>query len=153
MRAISPIVALLVMLIFVVVVRALPPRNQANVAQADVTQGFACPTGGTYQDIPDLNLTLQTSGGPVMLTSILNFRANPTAGIDFFPVIDGVASNAGRLQRFIGEFSGQVDVLPLSRVYAMPAGVHTFGVRVACQSQILVDRGWLTAYELPAPTR
>jgi hypothetical protein len=125
------------------------PLQAPNVAEVDLSQTFACPTGGNYQDIPDLTLTLETFGGPVLLTVTLNFRANPAAGIDFFPVIDGQASNEGRLQRFIGDFSGQIALLPFTRVYELAPGVHTFGVLVGCQNQILMDRGWLIAYELP----
>jgi hypothetical protein len=145
----TALAAMSAVLIFVVVARALPTKTQSNVAQADLKQTFACPVPpGQYQDIADLNVTLETFGGPSMLTSMLNFRGAPTAAVDFFPVIDGQASNEGRLLQQIGDFSGQVALLPFTRVYALPAGVHTFGVRIACY-QVLVDRGWLTVYELP----
>jgi hypothetical protein len=42
-------------------------------------------------------------------------------------------------------------VFTFHRVYALPAGTHTFAARMSCQGQLTVFPGWLTAYELPAP--
>jgi hypothetical protein len=54
------------------------------------------------------------------------------------------------LARAIGSFSGQRDILPFTRLYRLPAGLHTLGVEMNGQAGISVFNGWMTVYELPA---
>jgi hypothetical protein len=129
---------------------AAPSPDTPNVAPVDLPQEFQCPSGGQTVEIPDLTLSLQTFGTPVLLMFILNFQASPNGNINMRPVIDGLAPIGDRLARAIGSFSGQRDILPFTRLYRLPAGLHTFGVEMNGQAGISVFNGWMTVYELPA---
>jgi len=99
-------------------------------------------------DVPGLTLSLDTEGGPVLVIYTVQFNANPNAGIHLWPVIDGVTEMSGQRDRFIGG-SDQVADVTFSRVYSVPDGQRTFGLRATCQNQIVFSAGWLTVYELP----
>jgi len=120
-----------------------------NVAQVDLQQEFQCPTGGQSAVIPDLRLSVQTFGNPVLVMFILNFQASPTGNINMRPVIDGQPLIGDQLDRAVGDFLGQRDILPFTRFYTLPAGLHTFGVEMTCQAGISVFNGWMTVSELP----
>jgi hypothetical protein len=132
----------------------------ANFGQVDVfgltlESGWVCPTPtgttGTFFEVPGLALSLTTTGGPVLFMVNFNFHGpgtSPGAGFWFDPVIDGQQQSADRLSWQTG-LDSEVDVFSYHRVYALPAGPHTFAARMSCQSQITVFRGWLTVYELP----
>ena len=120
------------------------------VAHVDGTVGGGeCPTGGVVNDVPGLTLSLDTMGGPVLMLYTVQFNGNPTAGITLWPVIDGVTQTSAQRDRLIGDFSGQVADVTFSRVFALARGVHIFGLRATCQSQIIFSTRWLTVYELP----
>ena len=117
--------------------------------------GWVCPTPtgttGTFFEVPGLALSLTTTGGPVLFMVNFNFHGpgtSPGAGFWFDPVIDGQQQSADRLSWQTG-LDSEVDVFSYHRVYALPAGPHSFAARMSCQSQITVFRGWLTVYELP----
>jgi hypothetical protein len=129
----------------------------ANWAQVDVfgvtlESGWACPTPtgttGTFYDVPGLALSLTTAGGPVLVMVNFDFHGFANAGFWFDPVIDGQPRSADRLSWQTGQDS-EVDVFSYHRVYALPAGPHTFAARMSCQAQLTVFRGWMTVYELP----
>ena len=124
-----------------------------NVAQADLQQEFQCPPNpGQWTEILDLRLSLQTFGNPVLVMWILNFQASPNGNIHTHPVIDGQTSTEDQLGRAIGSFSGsgQIDIIPFTRLYRLPEGLHTFGVEMNCTAGISVFNGWMTVYELPS---
>src|SRR5262245_34583394 len=121
-----------------------------NVAQVDGTTGNGqCSTGGVVSDVPGLSVSLATTGNPVLIMYTVQFNANPTGGINLWPVIDGVTQLVGQRDRSIGDFSGQVADVTFSRVYSLERGEHTFGLRATCQSQVIFTTRWLTVYELP----
>jgi len=129
-----------------------------NVSQVLVTVDsptFSCPTGGQTALISGLELSLETSGRPVLVMYNIQFAASPSGIISLVPVIDGAPDVGGQLDRAIGDFpfSGQVDAVHFSRVYSLPEGVHSFAVRANCQSAVNVSRRWLIAYELPRDKR
>jgi hypothetical protein len=129
---------------------AAAPQDAPNVTQVDLEQGFQCPPSGQWAEIPDLRLSLQTFGNPVLVMWILNFEASPNGNINIRPVIDGQTSTEDQLNRAIGAFSGQRDILPFTRLYRLPEGLHTFGVEMNCTAGISVFNGWMTVYELPS---
>jgi hypothetical protein len=79
-----------------------------------------------------------------------NFHVSPTGNINMRPVIDGQSLIGDQLDRAVGDFSGQRDILPFTRLYRLPAGLHTFGIEMTCQAGISVFNGWMTVYELPS---
>jgi hypothetical protein len=126
----------------------------SNVAQVDRTSEWACPsptgTTGQFYDIPDLALSLTTTGGPVLL--MVNFTFHGAVGASAYwlePVIDGQQKSADRMSWQTGTDT-EIDNAAYQRVYALPAGAHPVGLRMSCQNQITILRGWLTVYELPA---
>jgi hypothetical protein len=125
-----------------------------NVAQVDRTSNWACPsptgTTGDFFDIPDLALSLTTTGGPVLL--LVNFSFHGAVGASAYwldPVIDGQQKSQDRLFWQTGTDT-EIDNAAYQRLYPLPAGPHTFGLRMSCQNQITLLRHWLTVYELPA---
>lgn len=125
----------------------------ANVAQVDRTSEWACPsptgTTGTFYDIPDLALALTTAGGPVLL--LANFTFHGAVGASAYwldPVIDSQQKSGDRMSWQTGNDT-EIDNSAYQRLYPLPAGAHTFGLRMSCQNQITILRGWLTVYELP----
>ena len=123
--------------------------NAQNVAQVDGTQGGQCPEHGAVGDLPGLNLSLDTTGNPVLMIYTVQFNASPTGQITLWPVVDGVTQLAGQRDRAIGDFSGQVADVTFSRVFALASGAHTVGLRATCQSTVVFSTSWLTVYELP----
>ena len=137
----------LVALFFTFIATAAPAQN---VGQVDGTVGPGeCPTGGVVHDVPGLTLSLDTTGNPVLMNYTVQFNGNPTAGITLWPVIDGVTQTGAQRDRLIGDFSGQTADVTFSRVFALAPGLHTFGLRATCQSQVSFTTRWLTVYELP----
>lgn len=118
----------------------------ANVSQVSGGTG-PCPTGGQSKLVTG-EVSLETSGQPVLMMYNLEISASPTGGIFLVPVIDGTADGDGQLDRLIGAASGQVDVISFSRAYWLNKGIHTFAVIGTCQSAVNVTRSWLTVYEL-----
>jgi hypothetical protein len=100
-------------------------------------------------DVPGLNLHLETTGNLVLIVYTVQFNASPTGEMTVWVVIDGVTQLAGRRDRGIGDFSGQTADVTFSRVFAVPRGSHTFGLRATCESTVVFSTSWLTVYELP----
>lgn len=89
----------------------------------------------------------QESGRPVLMIVTIEIQANPTGGISFSPLIDGVLVEGGG-SRFVGEASGQVDLVSFTHLYSLHKGGHTFAVQATCQSQVIVHSSTLIVYEL-----
>jgi hypothetical protein len=120
-----------------------------NVAQVDATGGVSCPVNGVVGDVPGLNLSLETTGNPVLIIYTVQFIASPTGSITLLTVIDGVTQTSGQRDRSIGDLSGQTADVTFSRVYPLARGQHTFGLRATCHSGVEFSTSWLTVYELP----
>ena len=120
-----------------------------NVAQVDAAGGVSCSTHGVVGDVPSLSLSLESTGNPVLIIYTVQFIASPTGSITLWTVIDGVTQTTGQRDRSIGDVSGQTADVTFSRVYALAAGLHTFGLRATCQSGVEFSTSWLTVYELP----
>jgi hypothetical protein len=132
------------------------PETPANWAQVDRTETWVCPTPtgttGTFFDVPGLALSFSTRGGPVMLKIHFSWHGTAGTGVWLEPVIDGQQLGADRLSWQTGN-DGFLDIIAFERVYPLPAGSHTFGVRLSCQNTLTLLRGWLTVYELPSVRR
>jgi hypothetical protein len=133
---------------------AAPGTSAPNVAQVDLVDDWACPVGSSPTTIPDLRLSITTSGGPLMVGLTLNIQ-NPLTQIEadalITPLIDGGPRTDEMLRFQIphGEDRAGFGVFAFSRVYLVPAGTHTVSWEAACLSQLTVLRGWLTVYEVP----
>jgi hypothetical protein len=144
---------LLAMVMGARVVYGAPAQGSANVAQADlfVEQVWNCtpsPSASTFTDIPELSVSLSTRGGPVLVMLVLNANTPFNAPFRFVGVVDGVEQSQDALLVY-PQGHGGYEVLTSTRVYALTAGAHVFGVRAACMDFGQVVRGWITAYELP----
>lgn len=143
------VVVVIVSLVTLLFTLGVAGVNAQNVAQVDGTQGGQCLEDGAVGDIPGLNLELKTTGHPVLIVYTVQFNASPTGGITLWVVIDGVTQLAGQRDRHIGDFSGQTADVTFSRIFDVPRGRHTFGLRATCQSTVVFSTSWLTVYELP----
>ena len=127
--------------------------EQANVAQVDLFNDFSC-FGSTPTAIPDLHLSITTTGGPLLVGLNMNIQ-NPLTMIEadalITPIIDSVSRTADMLRFQIphGEDRAGFGVFAFSRVYFVPAGTHTLSWEASCLSQLTVLRSWTMAYELP----
>src|SRR6266480_1212331 len=123
--------------------------NAQNVKQVNIAPGHECSDLGVVSDIPGLTLSLDTAGGPVLVMYTVQFNGNSNAQISLWPVIDGVTTDtSGQRDRHVG-VTAQIADVTFSRVYALAAGAHTFGLRATCSNQVVFATGWLTVYELP----
>jgi hypothetical protein len=129
---------------------AAAPLDAPNVAQVDLQQTFRCPFGG-FGDIPDLHLSVETFGNPVLVLWTVNVSSPPQGVLRMRPVIDGQALSGDQLEHHMGDFLSccQSVILPFARLYPLPAGPHTVGVEMDCQGNNFLTNGWLTVYELP----
>ena len=135
-------------------VAAAPAPGGANVAQVELSSPVVCPqnppgTQPQFMDIPDLSVAVTTNGGPVWMSLTLSLTGQSTSELKFDPVIDGTPHAADRLMIHVYEEA----VLVFTKLYPLPAGLHTFSGRVSCFEATNIDRGWLTVYELPPATK
>jgi hypothetical protein len=137
-----------VSLVTLLVTLGATKADAQNVEQVGLAPGPECSTGGVVSDVPGLTLSLDTAGGPVLVIYTVQFNGNPNAGVNLWPVIDGVTETSSQRDRLIGA-SGQVADVTFSRIYPLADGEHTFGLRATCQNQVVFSTGWLTVYELP----
>ena len=131
----------------------LAPASAPNVAQVTGNSPVGCPTPqGNFETIPDFSVQLTTTGKPVMIMFTLFFVASPTGIISMRPAIEGIGIDPSAVyalgQGPINE--GQHLTLSYSRVHALSAGTHTFGIEVTCQDAVTIypNVSWLTVYEL-----
>jgi hypothetical protein len=127
--------------------------DHANVVQADLFTDFTC-NGGPVP-IPDVTVTVMTTGGPLLVLLTMNILDPQTiveADALITPIIDGTTRTTDTL-RFQVSNNGVNrpgwGVFAFSRVYFVPAGTHTVSWEMQCMSNQIVARGWLTVYELP----
>jgi hypothetical protein len=133
-----------------------PSPTPPNWGQVDFQGDWACPAmpSGTYADIPNLSLNLTTSGGPLLVMANLNLAnvtSQPQAAF-LVPAIDGQALENDRLRIDVSS----VTATAFERMYPVPTGTHTVGLRMTCpvpDSGLHVWRGWLSVYELPSTGR
>lgn len=94
-----------------------------------------------------VSVSLTTSGGSVLLSLTLNtFAQSSTAQLATDFTVDQQGGNAD-----VQWNTNSTQLASLSLVVAVGAGVHTFGVEIACISgdAMTITRAWLTAYKLP----
>jgi hypothetical protein len=99
-------------------------------------------------DVPGLQMSLGTQGGPVPLMLTFTFWGDVNAGFWLEPVIDGQQHH----QDYVAwqNSIATVDAVAFQRIYPLLAGVHTIGWRIRCGNNTLIlQRAWTTAYELP----
>ena len=148
----TALLSLLTALSLVSVVVAGQPEPIANVGQVDLFDDWSCPLTYPFPpliftDMP-LSLALTTTGGPVLVAMTLTTESiSSLREITLILVADN--QSIGADVRWQANDRGLASV---TRVYQLPAGAHTFGVKMACQTggdTFIVTRAWLTAYELP----
>jgi hypothetical protein len=123
-----------------------------NVGQVDgSSQAVTCPAG-VSGSIPDLVLTLETRGRPVLVMFTVQIILGTNSGVDLWPVIDGRSPDDPPLpvtvKHFVGAFQGETATLSFARVYSLDRGIYTFGVQFRCQGSAQAAIRWLTLYEL-----
>jgi hypothetical protein len=129
---------------------AAASTDSPNVAQVDLspTQQVSC-EGPQPIQILGLSMNLETSGNPVMVSVVLNYRGGVNAAFSMQPVVDGTFGTEDQVYRHLGTVP-QIDVLTVMRMYPLAEGVHHFGVEInSCQGSPIITNGWLTVYELP----
>jgi hypothetical protein len=129
-------------------------EDKVNIAQATNigAQVFSCANSNTFQDIPDLALSLETKGRPVAVSFTVIVGLAPLGAIvDLHPVIDG---NPPPDRTFVhdnnGANEGTIHTLSYSQVFLLDKGPHTFGVQFRCpgSGQVQLTQRWHTVYEL-----
>lgn len=126
-----------------------PTPNFAQ-SEAGVSDIWHCPVTGGFVDVPNMQVAITTSGGPVLVLVMLN----PVANGDFTMqvVIDGAATPEEAVLWLPPATT--IDIVGWHRIYELPAGAHTFSVELGCSPPDVNIRGRrLTAYELPAPAK
>jgi hypothetical protein len=124
---------------------AAPRSNGANVAQVDRTTTWVYPsptgtTGGLF-DVPDVALSLTTSGGLVLLMINLSWHGTAGTGVWLEPVIDGLQRSIERLSWQTGN-DGFADTVAFQRVYSISAGTVSYPddiAQVAAQPSEVVE--------------
>jgi hypothetical protein len=111
------------------------------------------PTGEVFAEIPNLTLSLETKGSPILLQFIVDVELGGSSGAFLRPTIDGnVGDNSlpstDGLQVLNGGAAGLVTPLSFTRVYTPAKGTHTFGVQMACFGSAEALAPWLTVIEL-----
>lgn len=139
-----------------VVIGATAHAESVNVAQVDgdVT-GIGCltPGEGTFVEVPDpkLNLSLTTSGRPVLVMLNIMVQTTSDQAILLRASIDGQDPDHNAVSNWVQTGSGQLGArtLSYSRVFPLAKGTHGFGMQMSCRGnpEILAGR-WLTVYEL-----
>jgi hypothetical protein len=108
---------------------AAPRSSGANVAQVDRTTTWVCPsptdTTGDFFDVPDVALSLTTSGGPVLLMINLSWQSTAGTGVWLEPVIDGQQRSIDRLS-WQTDNDGCVDMVLFQRVYSISGGTVSY---------------------------
>jgi hypothetical protein len=139
-----------------------PPNwGQTDAFGLTLESGWDCEPGdnpvGGFHAIPDLVLTLTTSGNPVLVTFSFNLRGGesvtPGSAIRFQPVIDGVPMTDDLQGWQLKNTSSMIDVFVYTRIFELSAGTHTISAEVACQGITILFRGWVNGYELPSVRR
>jgi len=121
--------------------------NVGQVDGSEVGAAVPCTPSQPYQDIPGLQLTLETKGRPVLVMFNVQAILGGTGIINLRPVIDGQPPDSTFISHAIGS-TGETTTLSWSRVYALDRGSHTFGVQFSCQAGVTAAFRWLTVYEL-----
>jgi len=123
-----------------------------NVGQVDgSTNAIPCttPGTGTFVEFPELRLSLETQGRPVLIMFHLHVHATADEDVLLRPSIDGQSPEPFFVWVQSGPGQFGVTTLSFSRVYQVPPGRHVFGVQMSCQGQPVFLAGrWLTVYEL-----
>jgi hypothetical protein len=135
-----------------VLIGATAQAASVNVGQVQGSGSVVGCVGGAQ--IPDLFVSLDTKGGPVLI--LINIPADMTADatLALRPTIDGQIPDPNTADYVISG-SGRVGVrtLSYSRVFNVAKGAHVFGVVIAqCVGNFVsIETGpaWLTVYELP----
>jgi hypothetical protein len=147
----TSLIGLVMSLVLVGSTWAGKPEPRANVEQVDLAEAYVCQPSREPQPVP-IQVDLQTSGGPVLVSVVL-FAYSWEGPI---PVSFGVVFTVdGQLHHETEVRSAATtgDTLSPSRVFDVPAGVHTFGLSAICSPAsayaVLIYRAWLIAYELP----
>ena len=120
------------------------PQPRANAVQVELSGELSC-----TQDVTILQTTLDTVGGPVLVSVSLNYFEEIQGGFSIKPVIDGQHAFNDKFD-FGSGLVTQQESMSMTRLYSVPAGTHHLWVEVSeCRSQVRIFRGWLNAYELP----
>ena len=125
----------------------LPP----NWGTAALGAPETCPVGGWDQLHFGLNLV--TNGNPVLMTIGVD-AVGQTAGASFaiVPLIDGQFFFNDR-QSSETATGGEAGGRTVTQIYPLSARQHTFQIGILCEGSVLVEKAWVTVYELPSLPR
>ena len=135
-----------------------PSPTPPNWGQADVSD-WTCPLSPqagppNFVALP-ASVALTTRNGAVLVSLTLNsftISARQELLADF--TLDGAP--VGALMDWDTGGSGAEKLASLTRVIPVTSGTHSFGVAIACVTggdAMVIERGWLSAYELPTTGR
>jgi hypothetical protein len=126
--------------------------QSVNVGQVDgSSSSIPCmsPGEGNFVAFPELTLSLETHGRPVMITFNVQVQVTPDQAALLRPSIDGQSPAPYFTWAQIGSGSLGIVTLSFARVFVLPKGPHTFGLQMSCQGEPEFVAGrWLTVYEL-----
>jgi hypothetical protein len=135
-----------------VLIGAAVQAQPVNVGQVDGnTNAIPCmtPGEGTFVEFPELTLSLETQGRPVLIMFNVHAAATSDQAILLRPSIDGQSPDPFFVWSQSGSGQFGVRTLSFSRVYNVSKGTHIFGIQMSCQGQPTFLAGrWLTVYEL-----
>ena len=123
--------------------------NLAKVVNMGAT-GIFCASQNSFQDIPDLTVSLMTNGGAVVVNFSLQVGLGTAAILYLRPSIDGLPPDETFIQNNNGTNQGNIQTLSYSQAFTLAKGSHVFGVQYACpgSGQAILAQRWHTVYEL-----
>ena len=124
-------------------------QEHTNIAQVNgFNTDLECSgRSGTFSDT-DLQLTMQTSGRPVIITAQMQAKLGAHSEIAVRAVIDGQARDFMDSRHSVGTF-GETTTLTYTRVFQEDRGTHTFGIQCSGSGDnSSLGRRWLSVHEI-----
>ena len=112
--------------------------------QSDVS--FGC-DHTAFEDDPDLTVTVETSGGPILVQAMVQVIMARNNGIDIRVKVDGATENYPS-RKFIGEINGEQATVHYTRMFFVNSGIHDIRLQQSCQGSPTVSKRSLTAFEV-----
>ena len=124
-------------------------QRNVNVAQINgFNTELSCPgPAGTFSDT-DLQVTLQTTGRPVIVTAQMQANLEANSGIAVRAVIDGQPKDFMDSRHSVGTV-GETTTLTYTRVFQIDRGTHSYGIQCSGSGDSSsLGRRWLSVYEI-----
>ena len=152
------LVALILTLLFAlpagIAGRRLKTSDRADQANVNIAQikGFdvdlSCPEpSGTFSDT-DLQVKLQTTGRPVIVTAQMQANLAANSGIAIRAVIDGQPKDFMDSRHSVGTV-GETTTLTYTRVFQIDRGTHSYGIQCSGSGDnYSLGPRWLSVHEI-----